>query len=594
MPPAERLREEIDPDSDEGRILFGSAPEDFKDWAETYLTIQNEGGQVVRVRLFPQQFKMKQDETGKDVIVKGRQTRASSMKMMDNVRDMTNGSLWGAHCVVGAQDDKTTEEFRQRIRHHILNDLAKKFDLKVHTDNKDELIVAGLENKFVFVSGEQKTMTRGYAAQRVHLSEFAHWSEKAGELVGGLIPAVGPGGKITMESTPKGEVGAFYNYARDAKGMSSDPRALWTVHLYPWWLEPRYRVAPVADRGFDMPLDPDLYNEYVRQFQPDEHEARLMAEHGLDINQILWRQIRKPEQDRSGVPFLQEYPEDLDTCWLGLEGKFFDTPDGADNLHYYRTLRHDPARWFDKLTYRGNEVPLYNKLAIWESPDINDTYVAGFDTAGGGTSSDSDWSVLYIASVKKEKIVARLRIQATPTAFAAMVAAVCTYYGEALINGEASHHGREVFRALHELQYRNLYYYVDPMKGLKKGQKLEAGMYPTVETRQQILNKFRTAIVGTALQSHCVDLVREMQVFTWQKVQGRLKAMALDTVGNNDDCIFAAAYMWWIIDKARKRLQTRNERPEYDFEVDQNNMVIRPNNRLDQYENRLSDLWRRV
>ena len=598
MIPAGKL-DELDPDSELGRLWTEDTPEACRDWIETFLTVPTELGQIVRMRLYPQQIKMLFDATGRDVTVKGRQTRASSLKIASNIRRMCSGQLWGATCVIGAQDDATTQGvFRARVRHHILNDLASKgIKLDIKLDNEHEFVIGDFENRIVFVSGEQRTLSRGYAAQIIHFSEFSHWKESALELLGGAIPAVpaAPFGRIDLESTPKGEQGAFYEYATTARPF--DPRSLWTVHLYPWWLEPRYRVSSDHSTGADILLPAQDLALLKLEFTPSEHEARIMREFpedGIDpVDRILWRRFKKIEQDRTPAPFLQEYPEDLDTCWLGVQGKFFDTPDGIDHLEYYRDARRQPVHFFEKLTYKGDEVHFYGpNLAVWEYPTHEDTYVAGFDAAGGGIGKNSDFCVLYIYSVRKEKIVARLRVQASPKVFAAMIAASGTFFKTAMISGERSHQGDMVFSELRDLGYTNLYYHVDIKKAMlnpRSQERPQLGLYPTPANRQEVLEKFKTAITNYAVESFCPDLVREMNTFTWQKFQQRMKATALDIVGQHDDCIFAAAHGWYIIDKARNRLKRLDrEREEEIITVGRGGLVVRRGNTA---EDRLSQLW---
>ena len=581
---------ETDPDSEQGLLLQDPSPEWTERWIEHYLTVSNEIGQIVPMKLFPQQRMMLQQTTGRDVTVKGRQTRASSLIMARNVRLLTSGMLWGATCVVGAQDDQTTAFFRQRIRHHILNDLSS-LNLKIRLDNPDELVIDGLDNRFLFVSGEQRTMVRGFSGQILHLSEFAHWKEIAFTHLGSALPAVpsAPYGWVDLESTPKGETGAFYKYAMGARPFN--PKDEFTVRLYPWWLEPRYTVSDIMLSNADIKMTTqELWHE-ERDFEADEHEQRLMDTYGLSIRRILWRRRKKLAQDKTQAPFLQEYVEDLDTCWLGVQGKFFDTVDGIDHMQFYRDSRRDPIKMIEKLEYRGDQVPLYNALGIWEYPDHQDTYVGGFDAAGGGLHEDADWSVFYIMSVKKEKIVARLRVKASPDIFAAQIAAIGTWYKNALVNGERSHHGAVVFQKLRELQYPNIYYHTDPFKPVRKAQVPEPGMYPTEDVRRELLEKFKGAISNNALMSYCKDLVREMNGFTWQKVQSRLKASALEIVEAHDDTIFAAAYTWYIVDKVRSRLRVAEAR-EADSVIGIGALgrVIRQSNQQDP----ASALWRGV
>lgn len=578
--PIERAKDELDPESEEARLLFDESAEATQEWIEHFLTVPNELGQIVPMRLYPQQILMLTDETGRDITVKGRQTRASSLKMARNLRRMVTGQVWGATCVTGAQDDATTEIFRTRILHHLENDLANKgFKFEFEAKNYDEIRIKGLENRFLFVSGEQRTMSRGFSAQIIHFSEFAHWRDSALELIGGAIPAVPayPFGRIDLESTPKGQTGAFYEYANDAKPLN--PMGLWTVHLYPWWLEPRYRVSNDLMSGCDIILPTQELRERFHEFTPTDHEHKLMTDYSLNTEQVLWRRYKKIEQDRTQAPFLQEYPEDLDTCWLGVQGKFFDTPDGIDHLEYYREIRRNPVKFMERLTYRGDEVLFHGpNLAIWEFPDQNDTYVGGFDTAGGGIGRDADYSVLYIASVRKEKVVARLRVQASPKLFAAMVCSVANWYKNALINGERSHQGAMVFEEMRDLNYANIYYHVDPMKPLGKNERAQAGMYPTAANRQAILERLKSAVTSHALECFCSELVREMNVFTWQKFKDRMKAAAIDLAGQHDDCIFAMAYTWYIIDKARNRLKSAQKDIEQEVVVlGRNGRVIRKN-----------------
>lgn len=557
--PVDRLNE-VDPESEYVRILTGSSARDKSDWVKKYLTVPTPTGQIVKMNPFPQQDSILEvlAEDYRSVVVKGRQTRASSIIKADFVRDMTNGTLWGATAVVGANDDATTALFRQRILHHIFNDLNNSgFSFKAKVNNDNELVLDGLENRFKFISGMKKVVVRGFATQRVHLSEFAHWDERtAMELVGGLLPAVPGTGKVIIESTPKGEQGAFYEYAMGKRNEYS----MWKTHLFPWWLEPRYRVTSDPSKPGDIIVSPAQHRDMMANFQPNNHEMYLQTEHGLDTDQILWRRIKQPEQDRTDAPFLQEYVEDLESCWLGVQGKYFDVPDGTDHVLSYRQAVSPPVRLLDTLTYKGDQVPFYGQnLALWEMPDQNHTYVIGFDSAGGGMNKDSDWSVAYVLDVNKEKVVARIRVQAPPRNFAAMLAAVATLYKGAMISGERSHHGKAVFDELMALRYSNIYYHVDPMKGYKSGAQLEPGMYPTVENRNRLLDKLRTAIVNHALETKCSEFVREMGIFTWQKVQNAMRPAAIDGVNQHDDCIFAMANAWFIIDKARNRISAQQE-----------------------------------
>lgn len=592
--PVDKLAEEFGgpDDTETGWLLFDQSPEAYEAWIERYLTVPNEHGTVVPFKLTPQQKAILHNSTGRDVTVKGRQTRASSVIMARNVRLMCMGEKWSANAIVGAQDNATTQSgFRARILHHIEDLRSKGFDIKTGMNNDKELVVETFDNRFIWISGEQRTMSRGYSVQAVHLSEFAHWTEQAAKLLGGILPAVGPSGLVDLESTPTGEVGAFYEFAMQ-QSRQYNPDGLWSVHLYPWWMEQRYIVSDDATTGADIIIPARELSDREMNFMPTEHESKLMRDFNLSIRHMLWRRLKKSQQDATQAPFLQEFPESLDTCWLGAEGRFFDTPDGIDHLEYYGENRREPARRFEHLPYKGGQVSFYGpNLSVWEFPDANDTYVAGFDAAGGGMTNDADYSVLYIMSVKKEKIVAELRLRCTPKQFSLMIAAIGTFYNGATINGEREARGAMVFEELRDLHYAHIFYYVDPMKPLGKNEVAKPGMFPSAPNRMAVLEKLKAGITGHALESHSSELVREMNVFTMQKFQNRMRAQAMDIVGAHDDCVFAAAYCWFIIDKVRNRL-----RREKWFEDNEDVMVVGPVGRIVRrdYDDISSKVWLNV
>ena len=405
--------------------------------------------------------------------------------------------------------------------------------------------------------------------------------------MGSLMPAIPgpPHGRIDIESTPQGEEGAFYSYATNARPLN--PLSIWSVHFYPWWLEPRYRVSDDPAAGCDILFPRSDLATALAQFAPSEVEARLMEDPAgpqLDIYQILWRRITKEEQDRTPAKFLQEYPESLDTCFIGEEGRYFDTVDSIDHLEYYRELRRPPNKFFEKLTWRGGEVSFFGpNLAIWEFPDHEQDYVLWSDAAGGGIGEDTDWSVTYVWSVQKEKIVARYRGQCTPKQLGLLNCAIGGFYIGALAGAERSHHGDTTLNEMKDLGYDNLYYHVDPRRPLKKDQIPELGIYPTAENRGKILEHFKQAIITRAPQFFCAELVREMGSFTWQRFQERMKAAAADRAGLHDDCIMAAAGGYYILQFARNRVRRRQRQEEQEqIAIDSRGIVTRRGNQIPQ------------
>ena len=60
-PPVEKLATELDPESEQFGLLYD--PARTGDWIESFLTIPNEHGTIVKMNLFPQQHQMLANQT---------------------------------------------------------------------------------------------------------------------------------------------------------------------------------------------------------------------------------------------------------------------------------------------------------------------------------------------------------------------------------------------------------------------------------------------------------------------------------------------------------------------------------------------------
>ena len=100
--------------------------------------------------------------------------------------------------------------------------------------NLGQMVFAELDSEFRVISAAEDNAGRGLTIQNLHLSELARWPLNAAETLAGLRAALAPGGDLTIESTPRGAYGAFYEQWQHAD-------ADMTRHFFPWWLEPGYR-----------------------------------------------------------------------------------------------------------------------------------------------------------------------------------------------------------------------------------------------------------------------------------------------------------------------------------------------------------------
>lgn len=543
LPPVTRLREEIDPDSEMFALLYDDRR--AGDWIETFLTIPDEKGRIVRMSLYPQQREMEKNQTFRDNTLKGRQTRASSFILARNFRRMTTG--FGLNNFVITDSDFTTGVFRARIRHHLKDMQRAGFDFSLAVDNDEELVIKGLENRYIWASAEQRVTGRGYAIQMLHGSEVAHWKpEHAGEILGGILPAVPdpPYGWVDLESTPKGANGVFYESVMDSRPRN--PQSMFTTHLYPWWMEPRYTVDTWDDAGLPAHFH-TMLAELRTDFRPEPEEEQLMRVHQLTMGQILWRRLKMREMARTTTPFKQEYVESIDDCFLSTGESFFASLDGIDHLAIHRQNILPPIKVYDSLPYNRARVDFKGgEFVAWELPNPVTPYAMYQDTSKGGTQQETDPSVITVMDARALRVVAKLVVKASPRDVAEMGCAIGEFYNTAMYGGERDAWGAQSLERVREMGYPNIYYWV----GSDQRKEPEAWIYPTEANRNRSLQVFREKVFDHTFISKDAVLWQECGMFTWQMVGDRWKAKAAGK-RTHDDHVLSAAGCCIIAERAQ-------------------------------------------
>lgn len=230
--------------------------------------------------------------TGRDLILKARQ-----MGLSTAIQAMQNVAAWERtlRCATLAHDDVGTNLLRT-MADRFWKSLPDHLRPERRLDNNTTTSYANGSEVFIATTGS-KNKGRAGTYSRVHGSEVAFWADAAATMAG-LLQGVPADGEITLESTPNGAQGWFYERCMEALDGESD----WTLHFYAWWW----------DEGYRLPVDePLVYTD---------DEARLVTEHGLVPEQIQWRRKKQRELGRL---FSQEYPEDPRTCFLTSGNGYF-------------------------------------------------------------------------------------------------------------------------------------------------------------------------------------------------------------------------------------------------------------------------------
>lgn len=514
-------------------LLFD--PDKEADWSQTLLTVPNERGETVAFNFTLQQRMMSTDRTGRDIRVKGRQTRSSSEILANNTREAS--TRYGINIVTVAQTNDITQLFRERVKHHFEDLANNNLPYDILQDNEDRLVIsrgAGVQNVFVWGSAEQKTGPRGVqTAHRVHFSEYAHWPmDKQTLFIGAVQPACPPPpwGCFEIESTPNGAQGLFYKLA--VEGRPYDPNSMWTTHFYPWWLEATYTIESYASL-FDV-------DQLRAEFKPTEEETNLMAKNELGIDRILWRRVMSSALRKAGKFFAQEYPEDITSCFLSTGENFFFDPD-YDHLDYFRQLVRPPRLTLAELPYGDSVVSLRgHTLRVWELPAPGGSYVAFLDAAEGvmgGDDSDPDFAALVIIDRTTKHHVATLRLRAPPEQVGAMACAVCKMYNMAYLGIERNSYGAAALRAAQSLNYPRLY-----RDTINEKKNPKFGWYTSEQSRERMLTELKSHVFSHTLLTFDEVLVMEMSTFDWeQQKTGKGHWRPESRGGAHDDLVMAMA-----------------------------------------------------
>lgn len=278
--------------------------------------------------------------------------------------------------------------------------------------NAGQMVFGRMDSEFRVISAGEENAGRGLTIQNLHLSEVSRWPGNAQETLAGLKAALVPGGEMTMESTPSGASGAFYQ-----EWMQAAETGL-VQHFFPWWMEPAYRAEPVADRT------------------PEEQE--LARRYGLDREQLGFR--RELARSFRGLRS-QEFAEDSESCFRASGDGCF--PADAVERHLKRV--REPVE-----TRRGGA------LQVWLPPAQGRVYLLGVDTAGGG--SEGDYAAIQVIERRTGLQCAELRERLGPLELARVAAGLAREYSDAEIAVERNNHGAAVLAYLTSVErYDRLY-----------------------------------------------------------------------------------------------------------------------------------------
>ncbi len=352
--------------------------------------------------------------------------------------------------------------------------------LRLSKATTGRMIFGEMDSEFRVISAGEENAGRGLTIQNLHLSEIGRWPGDAAATLAGLRAALAPGGELTMESTPCGAYGCFYE-----QWMRAEETGV-TRHFFPWWMEPAYVGARASEWSVD--------------------ERTLMETHGLTAEQIGFR--RGLERSFRGLRS-QEFAEDAVSCFKATGECCFEV---------------------EAIERRMNEVPepmerrRGGALLVWFPALRGKEYLVAADTAGGG--ADGDYAAVQVIELATGLQCAELREKMGTLELARVAAGLAREYGGAMIAVERNNHGAGVLAYLDAVErYARVY----EQHGV-------AGWLTSAGSKPAMVSRMGALLAESAEMFMSSRMLEECRTFVTGS-GGRTGAAQ----GAHDDCLMAMA-----------------------------------------------------
>ena len=430
----------------------------------------------VLMNLWPLQEHYIKNRTHRDIILKSRQAGSSTGILADNSHVLF--TVPNERQIIITHDDETSVFLLQTVQRFHRN---LPLELRPATDWKSgaRIRFPKLDSYIYIDSAKSDAVGIGHGLTRAHLSEVAKWpSRKEWQLYADISQTVPLGGFITIESTPKGRGGLFYDLYTSAKKGEIN----YKVFFYAWWWDITCRL-PVTEKL-----------TYTTE------EQQLVARYNLSPEQIAFRRLKISEL---GDYFFQEYPESDIDCWLSSEQSVFD---GIAIRRYLQQVQ--PGR--------GEGI-----LTVWKDVIGGEKYIIGADCAGG--MPKGDYSVASVIRARGNEYVARLRCKMPPDLFAQEVLRLANHYNQALIAVEREMHGFTVLHILMENNYPNLYYHQD-YDIMSSSVVSQPGFKTTLKSKPLMINFLAAVLRAGDIMLWSQNFLDEASGYTWDGEKKTRKA----------------------------------------------------------------------
>jgi hypothetical protein len=410
-----------------------------------------------------------------------------------------------------------------------------------------QLKFAKTNSQYVVATAGANAPGRGDTLDRVHGSEVSKWGStdrgrfKVDELMSGLTQAASKG-EVTLESTPNG----YEWFCQTYKDAKSRKNAYWPI-FFRWFDDPNNRATvriPGMQAQSKIECDPVEVLETLTGEEKEFVKARLLfdpsklrADDPVSVHRVLtrvaWRRARKLEVGTR--LFVQEYPEDDESCFLTSGVCYFD----AHRIVELRNALPD---------YTIDSVPgiIHRNIpggfeTIWEKPIPTERYVMGIDTSEGVVGGDP--SGIGVLKESTGEQVYSLHGLFKPDELAGHVERLHKMYNEARFGVEVQNHGHVVLARLadRKLVDRRFCFFYQPGR---------PGWSTDQVTRPIMLSDLSDILSSAYAETIIRDrlMLSECTTFNRQR-DGKYEADS----GAHDDCVMKWAIAYAIRKAAKVR-----------------------------------------
>lgn len=379
-------------------------------------------------------------------------------------------------------------------------------------------------------TGGNADALNSFRSTYIHFSEFALMEQGSSllENANATLP-LKPGTAFVVESSARGIGTPFHTLVQRAR----TGKTVWALYFMGWQDHEEY-LYPIS-------VSPEAFE---RSLTGEEHELRRLYK--LDASQLNWRRSKIDEFNGNADKFRQEFPSTVDEAFLGSNRSYF--APAIVTKRYQQLPGEEGAIVVDSLGGRESRqfrLEREGSLRIFTKPLKGNLYVVGADPATGidpslktHGKSDPDYTTAIVLDARSGDQVARLKKRVTPIASARIVADLCRYYNNALLQPEANMAG--FVEGLLEDNYPiELILPRDPRADtINAGARTlhQVGFLTSASTRSDILASLEAALYDGSITIRDSDTYAEMMSFVI-KANGR----AEHDIGCHDDLVFALA-----------------------------------------------------